>query len=476
MKLRIYNSLTRRIEDFTPLNPPKVGMYTCGQTVYDYTHIGHGRKYVNDDLLRRILTLFGFQVTHVQNITDVGHLVSDSDEGEDKLEKGAKKTGKTVWEVADFFTQHFFTSMDKLNVLRPTVSCRATDHIAEQIDLIQKILKRGLAYDTPEAVYFDTVKFKKYASLFGQRLEEKKKAVRQEVQSGRYKKNPTDFVLWFKRVGRFKNHQMHWLSPWGDGFPGWHIECSAMSMKYLGETFDIHTGGYDHLNLHHPNEIAQSEAATGRPFVKYWIHYAFLLVDGQKMSKSLGNYYRLEDLEAKGFEPMALRYLYLTVHYRQELNFTWASLQAAAQAYAKLKEQFLQLQEVSQREMLSQEKLGQIDRFRQLFYQALADDLNIPAALAVTWQMLKSNIPSLDKYDLLNFFNEIFGLRFNRVKEVKIPAEVQKLAKQRQLLRQQGDFAQADKIRDLIKQKGFLIEDEGKNYKIKPIAVFQKVK
>lgn len=468
MVFKIYNSLTRKIETFQPINPPRVGLYTCGPTVYDYTHIGHARKYVNDDLLKRALVLLGYQVFHVQNITDVGHLVSDQDFGEDKLEKGARKTGKTVWQVARYFTRHFQNTMEKLNILTPNIICRATDHIDDQINLIKKIIQKGYGYETAEAVYFNTAKFKKYSHLFKQKLEEKKIAARSEIQTGKYKKNPADFVLWFKRVGRFKNHIMHWQSPWGDGFPGWHIECSAMSMKYLGETFDIHTGGQDHLSLHHPNEIAQSEAATGKPFVRYWIHHAFLKVNDQKMSKSLGNYYRLEDLEKKGFSPMALRYLYLTGHYRKELNFTFAALKSAEEAYQKLKQQIFQLQDQQkERQQLSEEKLAKIDIFRSRFFQAITNDLNIPQAVSLLWEVLKSNLPAGDKYDLILFFNEVFGLTFPKEKLI-IPAEIKKLAKARQTARLKGDFSTADKLRKQIAQKGYLIEDQQNTYLIKP--------
>src|SRR5258706_3274603 len=344
--LKIFNSLSRKIEDFDPIKEGEVGMYACGPTVYDFPHIGHGRKYVNDDILRRVLEkVEGYKVTHVQNITDVGHLVSDSDTGEDKMEKGAKKYGKTVWEVAEEYTNYFFKEMDSLNILRPTISCKASDHIPEQIELIKKLIEKGFAYDTPEAVYFEVAKFADYGKLFGHGLAEKQVGVREEVETDANKKNPADFALWFKRIGKFADHTMHWESPWGDGFPGWHIECSAMSMKYLGEQFDIHTGGEDHLSIHHPNEIAQSEAATGKkPFVKYWFHSAFLTVDGKKMSKSLGNVYKVADIAERGFSPIALRYLYLSTHYKKTMNFTWEALEAASNAYLKLRRDFKALE------------------------------------------------------------------------------------------------------------------------------------
>lgn len=456
------NSLTRKKEKFKPINPPHVGLYTCGMTVYDYAHIGHGRKYVMDDILRRLLTANGFKVKHVQNVTDVGHLVSDADEGEDKMEKGAAKSGKTVWEVAKFYTDHFYSSMDKLNVLRPDVVCPATEHIPEQIALIEKLFQNGYAYDTREAVYFDTSKFRNYGALFGQKLEEKKVAVREEVKTGEYKKNPTDFALWFKRVGRFEGHTMHWESPWGDGFPGWHLECSAMSMKYLGEQFDIHTGGEDHLPIHHPNEIAQSEGATGKtPFVKYWLHYAFLLVDGRKMSKSLNNFFTIEDVEKKDYDPLALRYLYLTAHYRDPLNFTWDSLSAAKNGLERLRSQVLSFKSEKERTTLSPEKEGKIAKYRGDFIGAINDDLNTPQALAILWEMVKSNIPSGDKYDLAISFDEVLGLKLqeNPKTKIQIPNEIKELLKQRDEMRKQGRFDEADEIRKQIEKKGFDVKD-----------------
>lgn len=467
MDIYLTNSLTRKKEKFTPIKPPRVGMYTCGMTVYDYAHIGHGRKYVTDDILKRVLTANGYAVEHVQNVTDVGHLVSDADEGEDKLEKGAVKQGKTPWEVAEFFTKNFYDSMDKLNIIRPDVICKATEHINDQITLIKKILDNGYGYDTPEAVYFDVAKFEDYGKAFGQKLEDKKTAARSEVRTGEYKKNPADFALWFKKVGRFADHVMHWDSPWGEGFPGWHIECSAMSMKYLGERFDIHTGGEDHLSIHHPNEIAQSEAGTGKkPFVKYWLHTAFLMVDGTKMSKSLRNFYTIDDITAKGFEPMALRYLYLGAHYRDPLNFTWDSLQAAQNALDKLKIQISQLRQESagqeMRTVLSEEKEKKIDQFRNEFTQAVNDDLNTAKALATFWSMLGSNIPSGDKYDLAMSFDEILGLKLSEalVTDIQIPDNIKTLIAQRQKLREEGMFEEADRIRDQIKAAGFDVGDK----------------
>ncbi|MEK7111367.1 MAG: cysteine--tRNA ligase [Patescibacteria group bacterium] len=469
--MRIYNTLTKSIEGFVPLTPPKVGMYTCGQTVYDFTHIGHGRKYTNDDILRRILVNSGYNVTHVQNVTDVGHLVSDADEGEDKLEKGAKKYGKTVWQVAEFYTKHFYDSLDKLNVLRPTIICKATDHIADQIALVKTLVEKGFAYDTPEAVYFDISKFKGYGKMFGQNLDEKQ-TVRMDVQKGEHKKHPLDFALWFKKVGRFSDHAMHWESPWGEGFPGWHIECSAMSMKYLGPTIDIHTGGEDHISIHHPNEIAQSEAATGKPFVRFWVHHTFLMVDGRKMSKSLNNFYRVEDVEAKGFEPLALRYLYLTTHYRKQLNFTWESLTAAQEGLNNLRKLCCKVSDTLQadRNILSPEKLTKIQDYSDRFRDALENDLQMPEALAIAWEVAKSNIPSPDKRDLIAEFDRVLGLDllssskglsfFWEGQSLKdLPENVQELISAREAVRKNQDWKLSDELRDKILASGYKIED-----------------
>lgn len=463
MDIYLYNSLTKQKELFTPINPPEVKLYTCGMTVYDYSHIGHGRKYVMDDVLKRMLTYFGFKVNHVQNVTDVGHLTSDSDSGEDKLEKGAKKQGKTVWEVAEFFTNHFYTSMDKLNIIRPDVVCKATENIDKQIELIQKLFENGHAYDTPEAVYFDVKSFPDYGKLFSQSLSEKQVGVRDEVKVDPNKRNPQDFVLWFKRVGEYKDHIMHWDSPWGDGFPGWHIECSAMSIKYLGDQIDIHTGGEDHLSIHHPNEIAQSEGATGKkPFSKFWIHHSFLMVDGTKMSKSLGNFYTIEDVTAKGYDPLALRYLYLGTHYKKPMNFTWDSLTSASSALTKLRGLIIGFKSEKERTTLSEEKQIKIDNFKMEFRNAISDDLNTPVALSVVWEVTKSNIPSSDKYDLILGFDEVLGLDLAKTPDLKteiIPDNIKKLIDKRNELRSEKKFDEADKIRDEIIKLGFKVQD-----------------
>lgn len=456
--MKLFNSFSREIEEFVPVKKGKVGMYTCGMTVYDYAHIGHGRKYVYDDILRRVLMFNGYEVKMVQNVTDVGHLSSDGDEGEDKLEKGAKKQNKTVWEVARFFEDDFYSQMDSLNIMRPSVVCRATEHVAEQIELVKKLIEKGFAYETPEAVYFEVNKFPRYEGMFGHHIAEKMTG-REDVQKGSYKKNEEDFALWFKRISRFADHAMHWDSPWGDGFPGWHIECSAMAMKYLGESFDIHTGGLEHQMVHHPNEIAQSESATGKVFAKYWVHYAHLLVDGVKMSKSIGNVLKVEDVVQKGFSPMALRYLYLTAHYRTPLNFTWSSLAAAQSAYDRLKE-FVKQAKADSRKALSVEKEKKLVTYQDKFAEAISNDLGMPAAIAVVWELIKSNLCNADKVEQLLAWDEVLGLKLNEssVEEV-VPEQVIKMANIRQQLRNEGKFVDADSVRMEIEKLGYEVLD-----------------
>ncbi len=468
--LRLFNSLTKKQEEFHAFREVagemEVGMYACGPTVYDFAHIGHGRKYVNDDVLRRVLeNVEGYKLKHVQNITDVGHLVSDADEGEDKLEKGAKKYGKTVWEVAKEYEESFFADMDMLNILRPTVSCRATDHIKEQVNLIEQLIEKGYAYETPEAVYFEVAKFADYGKLFGQSLNEKLVGVREEVVTETNKKNPLDFALWFKKVGKFVDHVMHWPSLWGDGFPGWHIECSAMSIHYLGEQFEIHTGGEDHLSIHHPNEIAQSEAVTNKsPFAEFWFHSAFLTVDGKKMSKSLGNVYRVTDIVEKGFSPMALRYLYLSTHYRKTMNFTWEALQAAQNSLERIldKAELFGVYKEWSYPIVSESIKDKLNQFKE----ALEDDLNTAKALAVFFEALdiaKSDeetmfvIDELDKVLGLNLVEE-GTLGYNKRTEIK--NKHTDLLALREKYRAEKNWVEADKIRDQLLSLGVEIKDK----------------
>lgn len=461
MMLKIYNTLSRRIEEFKPLNPPKAGMYTCGPTVYDYTHIGHLRKYAGDDILRRILESNGYEVKHVMNITDVGHLVSDEDLGEDKMEKGARESGRTVWEVARFYEDYFWASIQQLNIKRPNIVARATEHIEEQIKLIHKLEKNGFIYLTSHAIYFDISKFADYTKLSGQKLAEKETGVREDVFIDKQKRNAQDFAVWFFTVGHFKNHTMRWPSPWGEGFPGWHIECSAMSMEYLGNIIDIHTGGIDHIAVHHSNEIAQSEAATGVKFVRFWLHHNFLQVDGEKMSKSKKNFYRIDEILQKGFDPLALRYLFLTAHYRDKLNFTWDSLASSQNALNNLRQILRDWDEP---------KIG-CAQFEEDFNKAVNNDLNIPKSLAVLWNLVKSEYPTSAKAKSVLEMDKILGLGLAEYpgKKVEVPQEVMKLISQREQARKSADFKKADKLRHQIKKLGYEIEDTPKGPKVNKV-------
>jgi len=452
--LQIYNTLSRSVEEFKPINPLHVSIYSCGPTVYDYQHIGHMRRYVGDDILVRVIRANGFDVKHVMNITDVGHLTSDSDTGEDKMEKGAKKFGMSVWDIAKKFEKQFFDSSDLLNIKRPNVVIHATDAIQDQVDLIQILEEKGFTYKTSDGIYFDTSKFPRYFELSHQNPDELKAGARVDMIEG--KKNITDFALW-KFSSKGEKRQMEWDSPWGIGFPGWHIECSAMSMKNLGPTFDIHTGGIDHITIHHTNEIAQSQAASNKQFVKYWVHHNFLQVNGQKMSKSLGNFYTVEDIQKKGFDPLALRYLYLQTHYRQEMNFTFKSLDGAQNALKHLRSIISEWDEP---------KIGCAE-FEGRFVNAVNDDVNMPEALAIAWELVKSDYPSKAKAESLYKMDKILGLQLNRHEEIKVPEDVQKLIDEREGLRKQKRFHLSDQIRHKIRKSGYdVIDEKGEKTKI----------
>ncbi|MEX1052348.1 MAG: cysteine--tRNA ligase [Patescibacteria group bacterium] len=467
--MRLYNTSSKSIEEFKPLNPPLVTFYSCGPTVYDFTHIGHMRSYVNTDILKRFLLHESFQIKHIMNITDVGHLTGDDDSGEDKLEKGARENDKSVWDIANFYTDFFLKSIKALNIVPPLKYTKATEHIEEMIELIKKIEEKGYAYQTDEALYFDTEKYEEYGKLSGQKLDEKIQQAREEVHLDKKKKNQQDFALWFKRIGRFKDHSMHWDSPWGDGFPGWHIECSAMSMKYLGDVIDIHSGGTDHITVHHENELAQSTAATGEDFVRFWFHNEFLIIDGKKMSKSLKNFYTIDDIKEKDIQPIALRYLYLQTHYRQQMNFTWESIKSAQISIDKLKEYVIQFKQRKTDTPVSEEKVESHEDFKKRFYEALSNDLQVPQALAVLWEMLKSDIPPQFKLELLLDFDKILGLGLDNVVPEQIPNHVMNLAKERLQARNSNDFKTSDRLRAEIKKLGYEVKDLKEGFKLKKI-------
>ncbi len=474
--MKLYNSLTRQVELFTPINPPHVGLYACGPTVYDYTHLGHLRKYTMDDVLIRTLRHADFQVTHVQNVTDVGHLSSEADTGEDKLEKGARKYQLSVKELALKFEKFFYDSMDAMGNLRPNVSCRATAHIQEMLDLVKTLEENNYTYEIEgDGIYFDTSKFEDYGQLSPLDLEQVKEGARVEKVKG--KRNPTDFAVWkFERPG--ENRAMSWSSPWAEkSFPGWHIECSAMSMKYLGNQFDIHTGGVDHLTIHHPNEIAQAEAATGKkPFVKYWVHHEFLQIDGEKMSKSKNNFYTIEDIRERGFSPMALRLLFLQSHYRSQLNFTWESLAAIEKSWQKLKEMIAswKQQELDEKSKLSQKAHD----LRKKFFDYIEDDLKTAESVAVMWAVVKSDLPAAEKYQLLLEFDQVFALGLAKIGSEAsrfvdrqfLSDEVSELLQERQEARAEKDWDTADALRDKIEELGFEIGDVAGEQKLKKLS------
>lgn len=468
--LKLYNTLTRKIEEFKPINPPKVGMYSCGPTVYDYPHLGNLRAYVFVDSLKRTLEYNGLKVEHVMNITDVGHLTSDADAGEDKMEVATKREHKDAWEIARFYEKEFLEAFEKLNIGKPNVLSRATEHIEEMVALVKKLEKKGFTYQIEDGIYFDTSKLLDYGKLTNMPRDKILAGARVEVVPGKH--HLTDFALW-KFTPKGTKRQMEWDSPWGIGFPGWHIECSAMGMKYLGEKFDLHTGGVDHIAIHHTNEIAQNEAATGQQVVNFWVHNEFLLVEGKKMSKSLGNFYNLNDIEEKGFEPLALRYLFLTSHYRTQMNFTWESLGGAQAAYRRLKEMVGQWRINRGRKVISQEDTKKIEKFRQQFLEKISDDLNMPEALTVVWAAAKSNLPDPDKLDLILDFDHVLGLDLERVssldsaRDKQVPKEVEELIVKREELRKESKWEEADAARKKLEEKGFVIEDTTTGTKLK---------
>jgi len=449
----LYNASFRRKNSFKPLKSNLVRLYTCGPTVYDYDHLGHAWSYTIADILRRVLEYNGYKVKHVMNITDVGHLESDSDTGEDKIEKSAREKNKTVWQVAEYFTKIYLLNRRKLHLLEPHIICKATDHIEEMIVLIEKLMRKGYAYKIDDGVYFDVKKFKKYGQLSGNTLEKLKAGARIEINPQKH--HPADFALW-KLTPPGVKRQMEWNSPWGRGFPGWHIECSAMSMKYLGPTIDIHTGGEDNIFPHHESEIVQSEAASGKKFVRFWFHTRFLMVEGRKMSKSLKNFYTLSDLEKKGFSPLSLRYLFLTANYHSPLNFTWKSLEAAQNALDNLYKFLMTVGNGLQ----TGKDIKKVKTYENKFLSAINDDLNMPQGLAVVWEVVKDkNLSEKSKKTLLFKFDRVLGLNLDKVKPLKIPLKVRQLANKREKFRVNKQFIQADALRKKVEALGYIVED-----------------
>jgi len=465
MGLKLYNTLGRKKEEFKPVKPGFAGVYCCGPTVYWYQHIGNLRTYVFEDVLKRVLLLNGFKVKHVVNITDVGHLTSDADEGEDKLMKALKREGlpltkESMVKLANMYFDEFKKDFVRLNILQPDVWCKATEHVPEMIELVKKIEKNGYTYKTSVGLIYDTAKFKDYAKMAMLKLEQLEEGARGKKDEER--KNSSDFALW---ITNQPNHIMLWNSPWGAGFPGWHLECSAMSMKYLGEQFDIHCGGKEHIQVHHTNEIAQSEAATGKkPWVKYWLHAEWLVIPEGKMSKSKGSFTRVADLIEKGIHPLAFRYFTFSAHYRMPLTFSWEAVEGANNAYKTLKNRIA----ILKKENKSLDKKGKKEYYEEEFLKKINDDLNMPQAVALLNDMIKdSELGSKEKLELIEKFDKVFGLDLLKEEDVNVPKEIQELVDKREEARKKKDFKLADKIRDEISSKGFVLEDTADGVRVK---------
>jgi cysteinyl-tRNA synthetase len=465
--LHLWNTAKRSLEEIKPIISGQIGFYGCGPTVYQRAHIGNLRTYVAEDVLRRTLELEGLTVTHVMNITDVGHLVGDGDVGEDKMEKSAREQGKDAWDISRMYTDFFLRDLAALNIETPTKMPKATDHIAEQIELIKTLEEKGFTYGTSDGIYFDTAKLPSYGSFGGQKLDEKQEGAR--VEANDEKRSPSDFALWKLSIPKGAHpelgegsgtkqakRQMEWESPWGVGFPGWHIECSAMARKELGQPFDIHAGGVDHIPVHHENEIAQSVAAYGVPLAHTWMHIDFLQVDGHKMSKSLGNTYLLDDLRTRGIDPLSFRFFLLGAHYRTKQNFTWEAVAAAQQALEKL-----------QRIARTWDAPGTGDlESETAFKQALEDDLNTPKALAVMWELVNGELPSSTKASSLLWMDRVFGLGLDQyiAKPLLIPVDIKQLADERWKARQERNWPESDRLRDLLAAKGWSMDDGKESY------------
>ncbi len=450
--LKLYNTLTRKKEEFVPIKKGTVKMYSCGPTVYNYAHIGNMRAYIFMDTLRKVLKYNGYKVKHVMNITDVGHLVSDADEGEDKMAKTARIENRSVYEIAKEYTDAFMKDIKALNIDTPEHIAKATEHIREMEIYVNDIVKNGYAYETSKGVYFDTSKLPNYGKMLSNNnIDDLKAGARVEVDTE--KRNPQDFALWIKAP---KEHIMKWNSKWGLCYPGWHIECSAMSRKYLGDKFDIHTGGVDHIPIHHENEIAQSIGATGHNLANYWMHVEFLLIDGGKMSKSLGNVYTLNDLKAKGIDALSYRYFTYSSHYRNKLNFTWDAIKSAKNSLNKLRDMIALHKGVNK-------KIDKniISKYEEQFLDAINDDMNMPVAISIVWEIAKEKEKSNDFYELIKKFDSVLSLDLdkNDKEDINIPEDIKLILNERKDARENKDFAKSDELRDKLKELGYIVKD-----------------
>ncbi|HBD64492.1 MAG TPA: cysteine--tRNA ligase [Clostridiales bacterium] len=469
--MKLYNTLSRTIEDFKPIDENLVKIYTCGPTVYNYAHLGNLRMYIHEDILEKALRYVGYPVKRVMNITDVGHLESDADDGEDKMLKGAKRENKTVWEIAQHYTDAFFADIEKLNIKKADIIARATDYIDDYIEFIKGLEEKGYTYIANGNVYFDITKVENYTKLSGMDLEQLRTASREEVSVDVHKKNPQDFVLWFTK-SKFENQAMKWDSPWGVGYPGWHIECSVISLKNLGEQMDIHCGGVDHIPVHHTNEIAQTESYTGKPWVKYWWHGEFLIDQDGKMSKSSGEFLTLSLVEKKGFNPLSYRYFVLNSHYRKQLAFSFDSLASAENAYVKLKNRVKNIKENVGELQEGIELSPAAKSYREEFKACLEDDLNTANAITVLFNVLKADdIQNAEKIKLVEDFEQVLSLGLMKDDETEIHDDlaeyVEEMIQKRQDAKKNKDYQLADAIRAELLEKGIALEDtrQGVNWK-----------
>ncbi len=462
MDIYFYNTLTRKKELFKPIDEREIRMYSCGPTVYKDATIGNMRTNIFQDVLRRVLKYNGYKLKHAMNITDVGHLVSDGDEGEDKMLKTAREENKSPLEIAQYYTKLFFEDLKLLNIETPEIVCKATEHIKEMLEYVEKLVNNGYAYETSTAIYFDISKLDKYPILSNLNLEEQKAGARVDIDPE--KRSPYDFALWIKAP---ENHLMKWDSPWGPSYPGWHIECSAMGQKYLGEQFDIHTGGIDLIPTHHENEIAQSKGACGKIPANYWMHGEYLLIDGGKMSKSLGNVYLVKDFIKRGYNPIVYKLFSYSCHYRNKLNFTWEGIEATSKSLERLKKGYIV-------HLKGKDEVDEdvINEYEERFHKAINDDLNMPAAMGVVWEVVRQDKKS-DKFaKLLLKFDTVLGLKIdeecNKPKE-ELPEEILKLIEERKKARENKEWNKSDELRDIIKEKGYEIKDTKDGMEVKKI-------
>ncbi len=463
MDIFFSNTLTKKKELFTSIDKEEVKIYSCGPTVYKDATIGNMRTNIFQDVLRRVLRYNGYKIKHAMNITDVGHLVSDGDEGEDKMLKSAREENKTPLEIAKYYTDLFFKDLELLNIETPEIVCKATEHINEMLEYVKKLVQKGYAYETSTAIYFDISKLDKYPILSNLNLEEQKAGARVDIDPE--KRNPYDFALWIKAP---ENHLMKWDSPWGLSYPGWHIECSAMGQKYLGEQFDIHTGGIDLIPTHHENEIAQSKGACGKIPANYWMHGEYLLINGGKMSKSLGNVYLIKDFIERGYDPIVYRLFSYSCHYKNKLNFTWEGIEAASKSLERLKQGY-------KNHLEGKDEIDQsiINEYEEKFHKAINDDLNMPAAMSAVWEVVRNDKKSPKLAELLIKFDTVLGLKINEEtkKQIEeIPQEILDLVEQRKKARENKDWTKSDELRDLIQSKGYEIKDTKEGTEIKQMS------